>query len=406
MQLRGTLDIVLSREFWNYCLVIDDERMNLMEVYGNFSDAVDRNWLTEIDIVDDETMRCIEQASSETSAKRVEDISREEVIDIETLSGRLAAALYLGDQETGAVLREMFEKDSFYSSEKLDKRYVWFSGEITPDIVKYSGFDGRLDPLAEILMSPVVTSIQEAVRLFAEIFIKPYIGLSPEAKFVEKLIENSCMSSLEFWSGHSQKYFFPLVNLHEYLVGRTAVSYFSKNEFDDICAQAGIDKDLFDQIEDFGDSIRLSVPIKDSLKRASLALGELRKEANNAGVLSVWRGTRRYMFLNVDELSVPTMKALMSLAELYGICNHTLIQPQKWLGGTKYSFFDVFAAEQCGPKTAGNDVPSAFPSRQLLDLRKKLIGAMEPGEEHCLTEIRLKDDWLPTSTDEDGNIIF
>ena len=406
MQLRGTLDIVLSREFWNYCLVIDDERMNLMEVYGNFSDAVDRNWLTEIDIVDDETMRCIERASSETSAKRVEDISREEVIDIETLSGRLAAALYLGDQETGAALREMFEKDNFYSSEKLDKRYVWFSGEITPDIKALSVSDLRWDPISEVIMSPAVTSITEAVKLFCDIFIRPYIGFSPEAKFTEKLVESACRTACNNLSANSHEYAFPLVTLHELLlrfaefhrVITGGIEETRDKEFD--FPAAGI----IGKIKDSGNFIQM--PIRECLVEVSKSLNNIRKEVNAAGVLSVWRGTRRYMFIDVDELSVPTMKALMSLAELYGLSNHTLIQPQKWLGGTKYSFFEVFSAEQCGPKTAGNDVPSAFPSRQLLDLRKKLIGAMEPGEEHCLTEIRLKDDWLPTSTDEDGNIIF
>lgn len=374
-----------------------------MEVYGSFKDAADRNWLTEIDTITEETMRGIRQAATETSSKRIECISHDEVIDIQTLSGRLAAALYLGDQEIGALLREMFEKDSFYSSEKIDRRCVWYSGDITPGVKIYTG-DGRWDPLAEVIMSPAVTSLGEAVRAFMRIFVKPYLGFSPEPKFAEKIAEAACRAVCDYSSQDSHSYAFPLVTLHELLL--KICSFHSclhspescEKEFDAPVAN------LLGQIADAGDFIVM--PVRECLIDVSKTLCRIRQEANAAGVLSVWRGTRRYMFLDVDELPVPTMKALTSLMGLYGLSNHTLIEPQKWLGGTKYEFFKVLGAEQCGPTHAENSVPSAFPSKQLLDLRKKLIGAMEPGEEHCLTEIRLKDDWLPSGMDDEGNVTF
>lgn len=391
-----------------------------MDFVDNVSEAEQRNNITIVKNYDSATIEAMNAAAKEINERAIKYISPEDAADVQTVSDRLACGLYTDMECVFAESGKIFTDGKFYTAAHIDKAYIWYSSLSNDYSVLNIQGDGRWDPIAEILMSPSVLSLADAEDIFISLYVYPYMDRSAQSKYAVKLLRLAFRAMCSYLLSDKEKSSFPQPAFED------SMRDFAFVLQEGTCTNADIFK-LYEEMTVWDndrnktsqvtpllvnaaeacESIRL--PIRNFIIKVAQNLSKARKESLAAGISSVWRSTQKYMLVDIDKLSLQTLRQVTEISKLYDIKQHILITPDEW-ACSKRSYFSLYfdACESAIAKTAlpNNSryyIPDVFPSDCVSRLRKKIVEAMNLGEEHRLTEVRvLRDEDQRPDTKEHG----
>ena len=301
---------------------------------------------------------------------------------------RLEQCIYSKTENFTGEAACMLDNKKFYTGSDIAKKFVWYSRSSADFSFLPSG-DGRWDPLAEIFMSPAVTSILDAEREFERLFVTPFLDKSPEAKYARKLIKLAFSSVCQKMFSNELPKRFPYITFMDSLKDITMLVTQGYGAYSVMIARFDQNTTWLCNIVDAGEFIRM--PVVEYQIKVSQKLSNTREEAMRGGILSIWRGNfskkgniiPEYVFLDIDALSLNTIIQLYEIAQLYDIKSHILISPNSW--GAKYGYFQ--AMDMLSEIQLDNTV--GIPSNKISAIRSSILNAMEYGEEHVLTEVAI-----------------